>query len=39
MDWLICIGGGLFIGALLSLASIFSRWADDAEREGAYRRK
>lgn len=39
MDWIICIGGGLFFGALLALANIFSRWADDAEKGGVYRRK
>ena len=39
MDWLIYIGGGLFFGAILSLASLFSRWADEAEEAGVYRRK
>lgn len=39
MDWLICIGGGIVFGVILALASIFSRWADDAVRGGAYRRK
>lgn len=35
MDWLCCIFGGLFFGALLALASIFSRWAEEARRDGA----
>ena len=39
MDWLICIAGGLFIGVLCTLASIFSRWAGECERGGAYKRK
>lgn len=39
MDWLICIGGGIAFGVILALANIFSRWADEAEKGGAYRRK
>lgn len=39
MDWLICIGSGLFVVALLSLAPLFSQWADEAEEAGVYRRK
>ena len=39
MDWLICVGCGLAIGVLCALASIFSRWADECEKEGAYERK
>lgn len=39
MDWLICIGAGLFFGALLMFAHFFSLWAEEAEEGGAYRRK
>jgi hypothetical protein len=39
MDWLICIGGGLFFGLLLAAAHIVEKWADEAEEAGAYRRK
>jgi hypothetical protein len=38
MTWLICIIGGLLIGVLCSLASIFSRWAEEARKAGAYKR-
>jgi hypothetical protein len=42
MDWLICIGGGIFIGALMSLPSFFrnlDQTLDEMEKVGAYRRK
>lgn len=39
MDWLIVIGGGLFIGLLFALVSVASKWANEAEEAGAYKRK
>jgi hypothetical protein len=42
MDWLICIGGGLFIGVLCALASLFrnlDNTLDEMERAGAYKRR
>lgn len=38
MDWLIVIGGGLFIGLLFALVSVASNWADEARKAGAYKR-
>jgi hypothetical protein len=39
MDWLICIGVGLAIGVIGMLASLFSQWADEAVKGGAYKRR
>jgi len=35
MDWLCCVIGGLFFGALIAFANLFSRWAEEARKDGA----
>ncbi len=42
MDWLICIGGGLFIGIICAAPSFFralDNTLDEMEHKGAYKRR